>query len=197
MIDGYLRPLNGTMTFALRRGLITVNPFSLLTSDDRPHRRERRQDHVWSDEEIAALIEAAEQFARKPASRYDYPPLLRTALFTGLRLGELLGLQWQDVDLQECVLHVAAAAHSARRVRPSEDEGRPPPHPALRRDDERTGGAQAPVALLERRRPGVFLEEWQAAQASQRHTPRLRPPPRRPASRASRSTRCGTRSPPG
>jgi integrase len=86
--------------------LIAVNPCTLLTSDDRPHRRERRQDHVWSDEEIEALIEAAEQLARKPASRYDYTPLLRTALFTGLRLGELLGLQWQDVDLQDGVLHV-------------------------------------------------------------------------------------------
>jgi len=106
MIDAYLRPLNGTMTFALRRGLIAVNPCSLLTSDDRPRRRERRQDHVWSDDEIEALIEAAEQLARKPASRYDYTPLLRSALFTGLRLGELLGLQWQDVDLQEGVLHV-------------------------------------------------------------------------------------------
>ncbi len=106
MIDGYLRPLNGTMTFAIRRGLITVNPCSLLTSDDRPCRRERRQDHVWSDEEIETLIEAAGGLARKPASRYDYTPLLRTALFTGLRLGELLGLQWQDIDLHEGVLHV-------------------------------------------------------------------------------------------
>src|SRR5438132_11045512 len=54
----------------------------------------------------SALIEAAEQFARQPASRYDYTPLLRTALFTGLRLGELLGLQWQDVDLHDGVLQV-------------------------------------------------------------------------------------------
>jgi len=94
------------MTFAVRRGLITVNPCTLLTSDDRPRRQERRQDHVWSDEEIEALITAAEQLARTPASRYDYTPLLRTALFTGLRLGELLGLHWHDIDLQEGVLHV-------------------------------------------------------------------------------------------
>jgi integrase len=106
MIDGYLRPLNGTMAFAIRRGLITVNPYSQLTSDDRPRRRERRQDHVWSDEEIEALLRAAQELAAQPASRYDYTPLLRTAVFTGLRLGELLGLQWQDVDLHEGVLYV-------------------------------------------------------------------------------------------
>ena len=28
-------------------------------------------------------------------------PLFRTALFPGLRLGELLGLQWQDIDLHD------------------------------------------------------------------------------------------------
>jgi integrase len=67
---------------------------------------ECRQDHVWSDEEIEALLKASEELARQPASRYDYAPLLRTAIFTGLRLGELLGLQWRDIDLQERVLYV-------------------------------------------------------------------------------------------
>jgi integrase len=106
MIESYLRPLQGTMTFAMRRGMIALNPCSLLTRDDRPLRRERKQDHVWSDEEIQALIEAAERLARQSTSRYDYSPLIRVALFTGLRLGELLGLQWQDLDLHEGVLYV-------------------------------------------------------------------------------------------
>jgi integrase len=106
MIESYLRPLQGTMSFAMRRGMIALNPCSLLTRDDRPLRRERKQDHVWSDEEIKALIEAAERVAREPASRCDYAPLIRVALFTGLRLGELLGLQWQDVDLHKGVLYV-------------------------------------------------------------------------------------------
>ena len=65
-----------------------------------------KQDHVWSDEEIQALIEAAERLALQPTSRYDYSPLIRVALFTGLRLGELLGLQWQDLDLHDGVLYV-------------------------------------------------------------------------------------------
>jgi len=106
MINAYLRPLTGTLAFAVRRGLISVNPCTLLTSDERPRPEERRQDHVWSDEEIEALLTAARELARQPASRYDYTPLLRTAIFTGLRLGELLGLQWQDIDLHDGVLHV-------------------------------------------------------------------------------------------
>ena len=57
-------------------------------------------------EEIEALLTASQELAWQPAARYDYTTLLRTAVFTGLRLGELLGLQWQDIDLQERVLYV-------------------------------------------------------------------------------------------
>nr|MBA2599166.1 site-specific integrase [Actinomycetota bacterium] len=64
------------------------------------------QRHEWSDEEIAALLAASEALARRPESRYDYAPILRTAVYTGLRLGELLGLKWSDVDLDRAVLHV-------------------------------------------------------------------------------------------
>ena len=105
-IDNYLLPLSGTMRFAVRRGLISVNPVALLTNDERPHRAPREEKHVWSDEEIAALIKASERIARQPEARYDYSPLIRTAVCTGLRLGELLGLQWQDVDFEDDALHV-------------------------------------------------------------------------------------------
>jgi integrase len=105
-IENHLKPLTGTLSFAVRRRLIAANPCTLLTRDDRPERRERKTDHVWNDEEIEALISAAEQLSGQPASRYNYAPLLRMACFTGLRLGELLGLRWQDVDFQEGVLHV-------------------------------------------------------------------------------------------
>jgi integrase len=100
------KPLSGTLAYAVRRGLISVNPCSLFTRDDRPRPQERKPDHVWNDEEIGALVEAAERLARKPAARYDYAPLLKTALATGLRLGELLGLRWGDVDLHAGELHV-------------------------------------------------------------------------------------------
>jgi integrase len=105
-INNHLLPLQGTFAFALRRGLIGTNPYALLTRDDRPAPREKIQAHVWSDAEITALIESAERAAKQPESRYDYAPLIRTALFTGLRQGELLGLRWQDVNLVKGELQV-------------------------------------------------------------------------------------------
>jgi integrase len=105
-IENYLLPFRGTMNFAVRRGLITSNPAAVLTNDERPQRNPRREKHVWSDEEIDALIKASENLARQPEARYDYAPLIRVALYTGLRQGELLGLQWRDVDFEEAVLYV-------------------------------------------------------------------------------------------
>ena len=65
-VADYFKPLSGTMKFALRRGFIAVNPCSLLTRDERPQPRERHEEHIWSDEEIEALIGAAERLAREP-----------------------------------------------------------------------------------------------------------------------------------
>jgi integrase len=105
-IANYLLPLSGTFAFAIRRSLASVNPCALLTKDDRPAKAEPRKVHEWNDAEIEALLRAAEQIARRPESQHDYSPLLRTAVSTGLRLGELLGLQWQDIDFDEGVLNV-------------------------------------------------------------------------------------------
>src|SRR5262249_39940969 len=105
-ITNYLKPLSGTLAFAVRRGLIASNPYRSLTSDDRPEQRDPRPAHEWTDEEIEGLLSATEELASRSDSRYDYTPLLRTAIYSGLRLGELLGLQWGDVDLDSAVLHV-------------------------------------------------------------------------------------------
>ena len=70
----------------------------LLTSDERPSKSQARRQHVWSDDEINDLITASANQATRSESRYDYTRLLRVAVSTGLRLGELLGLQWQDID---------------------------------------------------------------------------------------------------
>jgi integrase len=50
------------------------------------------------------LIRASEQLDSKKESRYQYAPIIRVAIGTGLRLGELLGLEWRDIDLEHGVL---------------------------------------------------------------------------------------------
>jgi integrase len=105
-IENYLKPLSGTLGLAVRRGLLASNVYRTLTGDDRPEKVDSDPAYEWSDEEIEGLLAASVKVAAERDSKYDYSPILRTAVYTGLRLGELLGLQWQDVDLDGGVLHV-------------------------------------------------------------------------------------------
>ena len=105
-VENYLKPLQGVLALALRRGLIATNPFSALTVDDRPKPEEPKPAHEWSDDDVNTLLQASERLAARPESRYDYTPLLRVTATLGLRLGEVLGLRWEDFDKDAGTLHV-------------------------------------------------------------------------------------------
>jgi len=92
-----LKPLSGTFKFAARRGLVTQNPVAVLSPDERPTPA-RREHRELSPQELDRLLAVAE--------RYSYFPLVKTAVFSGLRLGELLGLTWEDIELERSQLHV-------------------------------------------------------------------------------------------
>jgi integrase len=196
-IANYLKPLNGALTFAVRRGHLSVNPCALLTSDERPGRGEQYEDHIWSDEEIAALVEAAEYLAGQPASRYDYSPIIRTALYTGLRLGELLGLQWLDIDLSDGALYV-------RRQYTRAGELAPPKTPKANR---RVPLSQEMVKYLTAYKlrarfstdSDPVFGSRNGGHLSHRNVTRrgFEPARDREGARASRSTRCDTPSPQG
>lgn len=95
-IRGILVPLGRVLAFAVRRKLMPHNPVRRLKRSERP-RVNRREMRILRADEIEALLRAA-----APA----YLPILAMALFTGLRLGELLGLCWGDVDLDARLVHV-------------------------------------------------------------------------------------------
>jgi hypothetical protein len=195
-IENYLLPLSGTLAFAVRRGMIAVNPCTLLTRDDRPRRLARKQDHVWNDAEIEALIKAAEYLARQPASRYDYAPLLRVACYTGLRLGKSCsgcsGRTW--ICRRVCCRWSASTPAWASTVRP---------RPRLRSGASRSrltwcASCASTSCARSTRSPSTLCSRPAAASRWRTATPlgaasRLRR--RTPGSRACPSTRCGTPSP--
>lgn len=95
-IRGVLTPLGRVLSHAARRGLIAENPVSRLERGERPP-AERQEMRILERGEIADLLEAADD---------RYHALLATAVFTGLRLGELLGLTWRDLDADGGILRV-------------------------------------------------------------------------------------------
>jgi integrase len=104
-IEELLKPLGGTFKYAMRKQQVTMNPLALLTPDDRPQRKERER-FEWTPERVNSLLEASQRIAKRPTAQHDYSLMLETAIRTGLRLGELLGLQWRDLDLKQGILYV-------------------------------------------------------------------------------------------
>ena len=99
-VENILKPMRGVFWKAVEEKLILVSPFAGLTKGKRPRKdAEPHVSHKWTDEEVERLLAASRARAQAVASRYDYSPILTVAAKAGLRLGECLGLDWQDVEL--------------------------------------------------------------------------------------------------
>lgn len=96
-VQGVLVALSGMLGYAVRRGFLPANPVHQLSRDERPRSTERREFRVLDTDELRRLLAAAPK---------AYRPLLVTAALSGLRLAELLGLQWHDVDFDAGLIRV-------------------------------------------------------------------------------------------
>jgi len=104
-----LTPLSRLLSHAARRGVVPANPMSRLERGERPPARSREQ-RILDSQAIALVLEAA-------APRYR--TLLATAIFTGLRQGELLALHWEDIDFANGFVRVRKALdRQGRRLEP-------------------------------------------------------------------------------
>lgn len=87
--------LNQSLDCAVRENMISKN-FALYTTRSKP--RTKTEVAVLTPEQQKKIID------NLPFSVVGV--LIRTALATGARLGELLGLSWSDVDFENNVIHI-------------------------------------------------------------------------------------------
>jgi integrase len=92
-VQNTLDPLRRMYDRAVKRDLVAIDPTDGLELRRPKGRRER----------IAAPAEAARLIAALPD---DLAALYATAMYAGLRRGELRALRWSDVDLAARVIHV-------------------------------------------------------------------------------------------
>jgi integrase/recombinase XerD len=100
------------------RHLATVDPASEVPSKDLlPGHRPRIAPYIYAGTEIAALMTAAGQL-RPPLRAARHQTLIGLLAVTGMRPGEALALDRQDVDLRHGVLHVRAGKQRKQREVP-------------------------------------------------------------------------------
>ena len=107
-IAGALSSLHSILRYALRRGWVVTDPVARLEHHERPRPVPRRQ-RALGREQIAGLL---------PACPPRYRLLVATALFTGMRISELLGLVWADIDIREGLIHVRGQLSRGGRGEP-------------------------------------------------------------------------------
>ena len=92
-VQNTIRCLSSLFSHAVEDNLVAVNP-ALKPGKFLPKISKRRKIDPLTREEVALLLETAKMKLPR------YYPLFLCAARTGLRMGELLALQWQDVDWQ-------------------------------------------------------------------------------------------------
>jgi integrase len=97
--------LKSMLTWGVRVGYLATNP----AADEERATLERHEMDFLTPEEIRRLI---------AHSREPYATLVYLAIFTGLRRGELLALQWGDVDWNRRKLRVRRTLYRGTFTRP-------------------------------------------------------------------------------
>ena len=140
-----LATLQGIIGFARRHGWITTDPVDQLESHERP-RPARRCQRVLGRCEIERLLAACAARDRL---------MVATALYTGLRISELLGLIWDDVDFAAGLVTSARSSHARIAAsRPDVWRRRQPPRSATSRLSPSSAGRSRLTGWRRRSRPG-------------------------------------------
>ena len=91
---------SGICSLAVRRGGMRSNPVREVSSLE-------KEQHEARALTVAETVEWLTILDQDPyAVRKDLPDLTRFLLGTGLRIGEAVGVHWEDVDLDQGILHV-------------------------------------------------------------------------------------------
>lgn len=146
--ETYFAILKGALNQAVKWGFLARNPAQGV----KPPRGRLDDVHVWDENQVAAFLQVARHCR--------YYALMYVALATGMRLGELLGLTWDDVDLDRGWIEIR------RSVATSKQSGAPvwqePKTPSSRR---RIPIGKDVVDLLRQHRRKQAKERLQAGPA--------------------------------
>lgn len=98
------RLLSQTLKYAVRQGYLGRNPCELVDSPS------------WKGKAMRTLTPGEVEVLFETAEGNYYYPVVYTAVSTGLRQAELLGLRWRDIDLDFLSISVCQVLYKRRGV---------------------------------------------------------------------------------
>ena len=102
-VDNVHTQLHPAFTMAVRNGLIRTNPASGVLG-------EIKKSHVWVKTKRKALtVPEQKAFMNYLYANHQYQgwkPVITVLIGTGMRIGECLGLRWQDLDFENRIIDI-------------------------------------------------------------------------------------------
>lgn len=95
-IRNYHGFVSSVLSYAVRMGMIQHNPAQNVTLPN----TEKKERECYTLEEAQAFLESLENAPTK------YKAFFVLAIYGGFRRGELLGLEWPDLDFKSCVVSI-------------------------------------------------------------------------------------------
>jgi integrase len=137
-VQHHHRVLSQSLKYAVRLGILGRNPADLVTA---PSTRKKVM-RTLTPSEVEVLLENA--------SSNQFYPVIYTAVSTGLRQSELLGLRWRDVDLDLLSISISQTLYKRRGVYTFKEP--------------KTSGSSRRVAMTPKL--ALFLKEYKAERES-------------------------------
>ncbi len=116
-VQNVIRCLSSLLSHAVEDGLLIVNT-ALRPGKFLPKISKRRGINPLTREEVAVFLKVVKDKAPR------YYPLFLCAVRTGLRMGELLALQWGDFDFRERFIQVSRSYTHWKLTTPKSGESR-------------------------------------------------------------------------
>jgi integrase len=166
-VRNIMAPLRQMLGHAVEEGIIPTNPASKLGrfSKETSAKANAKKIVPYTAEEVQKMLTYAQ--AQSNGEMYAF---LLTAVLTGMRLGELLGFQWGDLDLHNKCIHVKRAVsrrrietpknHLQRRIDLSDELGRVLQDLQRRRREEWFGKGKALPEWVFCNEDGIYLNEF-------------------------------------
>jgi len=79
----------------LKWGMLEKNPFE--NADDLFYKNRNKRERALTEDEVRRLIEACPPYLK---------PIVVTAVYAGLRKGDVLNLKWKDIDLERGIIRL-------------------------------------------------------------------------------------------
>ena len=96
--------LSMILNVAIRDGVLRTNPCNGAL-------KELKRKYAGTKKEVKALTKAEqdvfEDFLKKPGIFHSLYPLITVMLYTGIRVGELGGMRWADIDFEKNQIEIA------------------------------------------------------------------------------------------